>query len=166
MRMALLGVNVRSFSCFPPYACLIVKVRSVSATRVINAPPATVFDLLADPRRHADFDGSTTVVDVKQAPARLYLGATFSMDMKMRIGYHVKNVVVAFEEAKCIAWHHVAQFIWRYDLEEVPGGTKVTESFNYNKPWAFGIIWLGWPERNRRAMEATLERIDRLVTSG
>jgi uncharacterized protein YndB with AHSA1/START domain len=143
-----------------------MKVRSVRATRLINAPPAAIFNLLADPRRHVDFDGSTTVVDVVQGPARLYLGATFSMDMKMRVGYHVKNVVVAYEENKCIAWHHFAQFVWRYDLEEVPEGTKVTESFNYDKPWAFGIIWLGWPERNRQSMEATLERIDRLVTSG
>jgi uncharacterized protein YndB with AHSA1/START domain len=143
-----------------------MKVRSVRATRLINAPPAAIFNLLADPRRHVDFDGSTTVVDVVQGPARLYLGATFSMDMKMRVGYHVKNVVVAYEENKCIAWHHFAQFVWRYDLEEVPEGTKVTESFNYDKPWAFGFIWLGWPERNRQSMEATLERIDRLVTSG
>jgi uncharacterized protein YndB with AHSA1/START domain len=142
-----------------------MKVRSQSATRVINASPATIFDLLADPRRHADFDGSTTVVEVKQAPARLYLGATFSMDMKIRIGYRVKNVVVEFEEGRTIAWHHFAQFVWRYDLEEVPGGTKVTESFNYDKPWAFVIIALGWPERNERAMQATLERIDQLVTS-
>jgi uncharacterized protein YndB with AHSA1/START domain len=143
-----------------------MKVRSVSATRVINASPETIFNLLADPRRHADLDGSTTVVNVIQGPTRLYLGATFSMDMKMRFGYHVKNVVVAFEENKCIAWHHFAQFVWRYDLAVVPEGTKVTESFNYDKPWAFAIIWLGWPERNRKSMEATLERIDQLVTSG
>jgi uncharacterized protein YndB with AHSA1/START domain len=143
-----------------------MKVRSVSATRVIKASPEAIFDLLADPRRHADIDGSTNVVRVIQGPARLYLGATFSMDMKMRVGYHVKNVVVAFEEGRYIAWHHFAQFVWRYDLEDVPDGTRVTESFNYDKPWAFAIIWLGWPERNRRAMQATLERIDRLVTSG
>jgi uncharacterized protein YndB with AHSA1/START domain len=142
-----------------------MKVRSVSATRVIKAAPARIFDLLADPRRHAELDGATTVIEVKQAPPRLYLGATFSMDMQMHFGYHVKNVVVAFEENKNIAWHHFAQFVWRYDLEEVPGGTQVTESFNYDKPWAFAIIWLGWPERNQRAMQATLERIDELLTS-
>jgi len=142
-----------------------VKVRSVSATRVIRAPATKIFELLADPRRHRDFDGSSSVVKVKKGPPRLFLGAKFSMDMKMHVGYHVNNVVVAFEESRCIAWHHFAQFVWRYDLEEVPGGTRVTESFNYDRPWALGIIWLGWPERNQRAMQATLERIDELVTS-
>jgi hypothetical protein len=75
------------------------------------------------------------------------------------------NRVTVFVENKSIAWHHFAQFVWRYDLEEVPGGTKVTESFDYNKPWAFLITSTGFPERNRLGMEATLERLERVVTA-
>ncbi len=104
------------------------------------------------------------MIQVKKAPARLYLGATFSMDMKIRVGYSVRNTVVAFEESRAIAWHHFAQFTWRYDLEEVPDATRVTESFDYDKPWALPLIWLGVPEKNRRAMEATLARIDAFLT--
>lgn len=141
------------------------KVRAVSTSRVIAAPPEVIFDLLADPRQHARLDGSGDVVQVKQAPARLFRGATFSMAMKHRVGYTTKNKVVAFEENRCIAWHHAARFVWRYDLDEVPGGTKVTESFTYDQPWAWVIIRLGWPERNRLAMADTLERIDALVTA-
>jgi uncharacterized protein YndB with AHSA1/START domain len=147
-----------------PYASDITKVRSVSVSRAINAPASAIFELLADPRRHSEFDGSSSVVKVKRAPARLYLGATFSMDMKIRVGYVVRNTVVTFEESKCIAWHHFAKFTWRYDLEEVLDGTRVTESFNYDRPWAFIIIWLGWPERNRRAMQLTLERMNEFLT--
>jgi hypothetical protein len=55
--------------------------------------------------------------------------------------------------------------VWRYDLEEVPGGTKVTESFDYDRPWAFAIILLGFPEKNRVSMERTLERLEAIVTS-
>ena len=63
-------------------------------------------------------------------------------------------------------WRHAMQrFIWRYDLEEVEGGTLVTESFNYDRPWAFVIIAMGFPERNRAAMEATLQRLEVIVTS-
>ena len=141
------------------------KVRSVSASRVIAAPPAAIFDLLADPRQHATFDGSGTVLEVKRAPKRLTLGAKFSMNMKMGVGYFVRNTVVAFEENRCIAWHHFSQFVWRYDLDEVPGGTKVTESFNYDTPWSFVITWSDWPKKNRRSMEATLERIASIVTA-
>jgi uncharacterized protein YndB with AHSA1/START domain len=139
--------------------------RSISVTRFIPAPASKIFDLLADPRQHALLDGSGTVAKVRRAPERLSLGAKFSMDMKMGVGYFTTNKVVAFEEDKCIAWHHVARFVWRYDLEEVEGGTRVTESFNYDKPWAFAIIRTGFPERNRLAMERTLEQIEKIVTS-
>ena len=139
--------------------------RRVSATRTIAAPASVIFDLLADPRQHSRLDGSGTVVAVKEAPARLSLGATFTMDMKNKLGYRTKNRVVVFEENRAIAWHHVAQFVWRYDLEEVEGGTRVTESFTYDKPWAFVIIRAGWPEKNQLAMESTLERLEQIVTS-
>jgi hypothetical protein len=127
--------------------------RSISVSRFIAAPASKIFDLLADPRQHARFDGSGTVTKVKKSPERLFLG------------YATTNKVVVFEEDKSIAWHHVAQFVWRYDLEEVEGGTMVTESFNYDKPWAFAIIRTGFPERNRLAMGQTLERIERIVTA-
>jgi hypothetical protein len=132
---------------------------------VIIAPASAIFDLLANPRRHREFDGSSTVVKVKRAPERLSKGATFSMDMKIHVPYFVKNTVCEFEENKVIAWHHFAQFVWRYDLEEVLGGTRVTESFNYDRPWAFAIIWMGFPEKNRQAIVATLERISHIVTT-
>jgi hypothetical protein len=87
------------------------------------------------------------------------------MNMKLGLSYVTRNVVVVFDENTSIAWHHFARFVWRYDLEDASGGTKVTESFNYDQPWAFLIIWLGYPEKNRRAMAASLERLERLVTS-
>jgi uncharacterized protein YndB with AHSA1/START domain len=139
--------------------------RSVSATRTIAAPAPVIFNVLADPREHARFDGSDSVRGVKDAPDRLYLGARFTMNMKVGLPYLTRNVVVDFEENRSIAWHHFARFLWRYDLEEVPEGTRVAESFTYDQPWACVIIWLGIPERNRRAMATSLERLDRLVTS-
>jgi uncharacterized protein YndB with AHSA1/START domain len=139
--------------------------RSISVTRLIAAPASKIFNLLADPRQHVLFDGSDSVTSVKNAPARLALGSTFSMKMKIGLGYITRNRVVAFEENRCIAWHHFAQFIWRYDLEATDGGTLVTESFDYDRPWAFVIIALGFPERNRAAMEATLRRLESIVTS-
>lgn len=129
------------------------------------APPTTIFELLADPRKHSLFDGSGTVSGVKDAPVRLALGSTFSMDMKMKLGYVTRNRVVVFEENRSIAWHHVARFIWRYDLEEVAGGTNVTESFDYNRPWGFAIEWFKFPDRNRVAMDATLQRLEAIVTA-
>jgi uncharacterized protein YndB with AHSA1/START domain len=139
--------------------------RSISVSRVIHAPASRIFDLLADPRQHVRLDGSGSVSSVKSAPQRLSLGSTFSMHMEMGLGYVTRNRVVEFEEDRRIAWHHFALFIWRYELEEVEGATLVTESFNYDRPWAFAIIAMGFPERNRRAMETTLKRLEAAVTS-
>jgi hypothetical protein len=139
--------------------------RTVSATRTIAAPASVIFAFLVDPRQHTRFDGSHSVRGVKDAPERLYLGARFAMNMKVGLPYLTRNVVVEFEENRSIAWHHFARFLWRYDLEEIPGGTRVSESFTYDQPWAFVIIWLGFPERNRRAMATSLEQLERLVTS-
>jgi uncharacterized protein YndB with AHSA1/START domain len=132
---------------------------------VINAPASKIFDLLADPRQHVKLDGSGSVSSVKSAPDRLALGSTFSMHMKMGLGYVTRNRVVEFEENRRIAWHHFSQFIWRYELEPVDGGTRVTETFDYDRPWALAIIAMGFPERNRLGMEGTLERLEAAVTS-
>jgi len=139
--------------------------RSVSATRTIPAPASVIYNFLANPREHLRIDGSNSVRGVKDAPERLYLGATFAMNMKIGVPYFTRNVVVDFVENRSIAWHNLSRFVWRYELEEVPSGAKVTESFTYDKPWAFLIIGLGFPERNRRAMATSLERLERLATS-
>ena len=83
----------------------------------------------------------------------------------MGLGYVTRNRVVEFEENRRIAWHHFALFIWRYDLKEVDDGTVVTESFNYDRPWAFVIIAMGFVEKNRKAIEATLQRLEAAVSS-
>ena len=48
------------------------KKRSVQAQRVIAASPDVIFDVLADPSRHAEIDGSGSVQKAKDgSPQRL-----------------------------------------------------------------------------------------------
>jgi len=140
-------------------------LRRVSATRTIPASAPVTFDVLADARQHSLIDGSGSLRQVRRAPERLFLGARFSMSMRIGAPYVTNNVVVEFEENKTIAWHHFARLVWRYDLEEVPGATRVTESFSYDNPVGRLVQAMGIPEKNRQAMGATLERLERLVTS-
>jgi uncharacterized protein YndB with AHSA1/START domain len=139
--------------------------RIVSATRLIPAPAEKIFDLLASPEGQLEIDGSGTIQSVKSNPDRLSLGSKFAMHMKMGVPYTVTNTVSEFEENRVIAWHHFAQFVWRYELEAVDGGTKVTESFDYSKPWGVVLGITGKPEHNRADMVKTLERIEELVTA-
>jgi uncharacterized protein YndB with AHSA1/START domain len=138
-----------------------VPSRQVSRSAVVAAPPEGVFDLLADPRAHPEFDGSGTVRSVVWGPVRLTPGARFGMRMRMRLPYVVGNTVVEFEENRRIAWRHVGRHVWRYQLEPTPeGGTRITETFDYAPspiPWLLERV--GYPAKNAKGIEATLERL-------
>lgn len=138
--------------------------RIVTAERIIKAPPAKIFDLLADPAKHATFDGSGTLQQPSSSGSRrLALGDRFGMDLHNGMNYSVKNVVCEFEENRVIAWHHFARLVWRYELTEVEGGTKVVESFNYSAPLGLPLSFTSIPAKNQQNMVKTLERIAELV---
>jgi len=78
--------------------------RIVSAQIVIDAPPEVIFDIVIQPRRHAEIDGSRTVQGVIKGPERLALGDTFKVRMRIRINYWVTNTVLEFEPNRRITW--------------------------------------------------------------
>jgi uncharacterized protein YndB with AHSA1/START domain len=140
----------------------------VSAERIIHASPGRIFDVLADPTQHPVIDGSRSVRAPRAgAPARLALGARFSMDMRIGLPYRMTSEVVQFEEGRRIAWQHLAHDVWCYELEPVDGATRVRESFDWSHgrgQWFLRITKT--PEKNRRSMEHTLERLAGLVEGG
>jgi hypothetical protein len=115
--------------------------RLKAASIIINAPAKLIFDLLANPRSHKDFDGSATVQGLIKGPERLFLGARFGMKMKIGIPYRITNVVTEFEENKLISWRHLGRWIWRYEIREISANQSVvTETFDARKtPFNF---WL------------------------
>lgn len=136
--------------------------------RFIAASPEAIFDLLADPARHREIDGSGTVRDASGGSQRLQLGSTFGMAMKMGIPYSMVNTVIEFEENRRIAWQPkpaiglMRRFaggrIWRYVLEPKDGGTLVSESWDISQevnPKAVRRL----RSRTVQSMDATLERI-------
>lgn len=141
--------------------------RQVSVSKVVRAPAERVFEVLADPAKHAVIDGSGTVKGTK-APGgtRLALGSRFGMSMKLGIPYGISNEVVEFEEGRQIAWRHFGGHRWRWRLEPVDGGTKVTETFDWSmsrSPVALEVMRV--PARNKRSIEATLDRLEAHLTS-
>ena len=135
--------------------------RIVSRSTIVPAPAQMIFDLLADPRRHSEIDGSGSVQAAQiNAPERLSLNATFGMQMKIGLPYKITNTVVEFEEGKTIAWRHFGGHIWRYILEPVDGGTKVTEQFDWNKSKSPLVLKLRKsPQDNAKSIEKTLENL-------
>lgn len=144
-----------------------------SVERLIAAPPEAIFELLADPRRHHEIDGSGTVREAKGAPERLALGAKFGMSMKLGIPYSMENEVIEFEEGRRIAWQTrspspllsrvVGGRIWRYELEPVDGGTRLRETWDISRERVKAFV-APMRSRTRTSMERTLARIDDIVT--
>ena len=141
----------------------------VTVERVIPAPPEKIFELLANPSRHREIDGSGTVRDPEQSE-RLKLGSTFDMKMKLGIPYTMTNTVVEFEEGRKIAWQprpkrfkKMGGRIWRYELEPVAGGTKVRESWDVTQEAGLKSLVRKGGKQAAGNMEKTLERIEQIV---
>jgi uncharacterized protein YndB with AHSA1/START domain len=146
-----------------------------SAERVIPAPPEKIFDLLADPSRHRDIDGSGTVRDAKAGSERLALGSQFGMAMKVGVPYTMVSEVIEYEENRRIAWQTRlpvswgAKFgggrIWRYELEPVDGGTLVRETWDISQEAGLTkpLVARG-RAKTIENMDKTLARLEDLVT--
>ncbi len=142
----------------------------VSVDRVIDAPPGAIFAIVADATRHPEIDGSGQLVRAKDGAAHhLALGSTFGMSMKMGVPYSVTNTVIEFEQDHRIAWQTVlsgplGRFlggrIWRYELEPVDGGTKVTESWDLSRDkQAFFLQYPKVGQHTAASMSKTLDRL-------
>lgn len=114
-----------------------------AARIVIDASPAEIFDYLAKPTCHSLFDGSSTVQGALSGPERLFLGAKFGMEMKIKVPYRITNEVIAFEENRLITWRHLMKWTWSYELVDLDNGsTQVTETFDASVCNPAQIWWL------------------------
>ena len=143
--------------------------KKTAARIVIDAPAQQIFDLIADPRCHPLFDGSGTLQGSISGPERLYLGAKFGMDMKVKVPYRITNRVVDFDESRKISWCHLMKWTWSYELKDLGAGrTEVTETFDASDiPWLSGK-WLaatGAIKHNPKWMAKSLVRLKAICES-
>ncbi|MDQ3611753.1 MAG: SRPBCC family protein [Actinomycetota bacterium] len=144
----------------------------VTVEGYVAASPAAIFDLLADPSRHRDLDGSGTLRGATKAPSRLSLGARFGMNMKAGAPYTMVNEVVEFETDRRIAWQArptvalaakvVGGRIYRYELTPKGDGTLVRQTWDISSERIPPLVW-GLRGPVRRSMERTLHRIEKLT---
>jgi uncharacterized protein YndB with AHSA1/START domain len=150
----------------------------MSVERLIPAPAEQLFNFLADPSRHSEFDGSGSVRRVKAGPHRLVLGSTFVMSMKMFIPYSTVSTVVEFEANRQIAWQTYSTIkwlarwgggrIWSYELQEEQGGTLVRETWNFATEAAHAKKNLAKERTGNymiKAMDRSLSLLEEVVTA-
>jgi hypothetical protein len=148
----------------------------VSVERVIKAPAAPIFAIVADASRHPEIDGSGSVKGLKPgAPQQLSLGSTFGMSMKLGVPYSMSSTVIEFEPDQRIAWQttlsgplgrFIGGRIWRYELEGTEGGTLVRETWDITQDKQRFMLKAGpVGKQTADAMTKTLERLAELTES-
>ncbi len=137
-----------------------------AARIVIDASSTKIFDYLAKPTCHSLFDGSSTVQGALSGPERLFLGAKFGMEMKIKVPYRITNEVVAFEENHLITWRHLMKWTWSYELVDLGNGsTQVTETFDASVCNPAQLWWLKKTDsltRNPKWMAKSLVKLKAL----
>lgn len=145
----------------------------VAVSRRIEAPAHKLFEVLCDPRRHQEFDGSTMVRDTDALPIEA-VGDTFVMRMhNEEFGdYEMRNHVVEYVQDRAIAWapkrHDVDDdedwdHRWGWRLAPDGEATEVTAFFDCTRVPEEGRRILRGGERWRPDLERSLERLDTLV---
>ena len=140
--------------------------QQVSRQVEVAAPAAELYDLVADPRRHHELDGSGTVVANIKAPEALVVGSKFSTRMKMLgVPYRLTSTVTALTPHELIEWRHPLGHRWRWKFESLsPTQTRVTETFDYRDAGALKkrlkyYERMGFAKANAAGIESTLAKL-------
>jgi hypothetical protein len=162
------------------------EAKPVEVSRRIDAPAADIFKILADPRRHTEFDGSDMLRGVDVDRPISAVGDTFSMRMH-RLGrdYLMINHVVEFEPHSRIFWEPAPGDVetaggdpsrigvpagYRWGFIVMPDGKDaavVTEVFDCGPNTEIlreDGAWINGSNPLRDSMMATLEKIEKVCT--
>lgn len=124
---------------------------TASATIVVDATAAEVFDFVRRPANHDAISGDGSVQGARVGPEVLDDGDRFGMSMKMLgVPYRVTSKVVEFEHDHLIAWCHLSGHRWRWLIEPAGGGrSRVTETFDLSTArFPPGLRVMGYPARH------------------
>ncbi len=150
----------------------------VEAIRTIAAPADRIFAIVADPRGQVRIDGSGMLVAAVDAQPLTGVGETFAMDMDreplgdLPMGrYAVLNTVTRFEPGVIVEWNVAANgrrpvgHVYGYHLDPLDADrTRVTSYCDWSGLNPKLREHVRFPVVPLSMLEATLERLERLVT--
>lgn len=124
----------------------------IEVSRTVDASPEQVFAVLADPKRHAEFDSVNMLRGAGVKNDRVSkVGDEFVIEMHNDIlgNYEIVNEVVSFEENRRIGWAprlypstdayrdklgnmNPGGHTYTWELEPASSGTKVTQIYDWS----------------------------------
>lgn len=146
-----------------------------TAHLVLDRPLAEVFDFVAHPEQHSDFDASDTVGDCLN-PGRIPgVGHVFTMEMTFTsedgevTRYRTDNLVTRFAEGRVIEWavgpagERPLGWRWRYEFAGEGANnasTRVTETYDWTDTSQENRDRYGVPAFARMDLESSLALLD------
>lgn len=142
---------------------------SIQVSRQVDAPAKKIFDLLSNPERHHEFDGSGMIVSDDKTDRVAGVGDVFTMNMHAEVmggDYKTENHVTGFDEGKLISWQTAPEgteplgWEWVWELEsQGSDSTVATLTYDWSKMDAGKAQKLGMPAVPEKALESSLEKL-------
>ena len=151
----------------------------ISATAVVAAAPEAVFAVLTDPAMHAAVDGTGRVCEPLDHERLSEVGQVFRMAMFHEQhpdgSYEMGNRVQVFDPPYAIAWEpghypgdgslRFSGWSWRYDLERLADGTRVTLTYDWSAVDQATRDRIGFPPFPPQHLDDSLAHLAELVTA-
>ncbi|TWD15951.1 SRPBCC family protein [Marihabitans asiaticum] len=143
--------------------------------RTIDASAKDLFEVLTNPEKHAQLDGSGFVRSVDQADRIQSVGQVFTMNMEgdhMGGEYQTDNHVTAYAENKMVGWQTAPAgtepkgWEWLWELEpEGSDSTVVTLTYDWDKVTDEAILRkVSFPLVSESQLEESLNNLAAAVT--
>lgn len=142
--------------------------RQVARRIIVDAPARQLFELVGDPHRHHEIDGSGTVQAKVTGPHSLAVGDRFSVAMSFKaVPYKITSTATDVVPSEAIEWQHPMKHRWRWEFRAIDDGhTEVTEIWDYRQNKAARLLELmRYPKRNAAGIEATLRGLAQRYTT-
>ena len=141
--------------------------KRIEVSRTIDAPTTAVFDVLSNPARHADLDGSGFVLSDEKSDRITATGQTFRMNMSgAHLGgdYQTDNHVTGYDANKLLAWQTAPadqdppgwEWVWQLEADGADA-THVTLVYDWSKVTDQALLSkLSFPLVPQQALEDSL----------
>lgn len=144
--------------------------KSITVSRVIDAPAEEIFEVLTLPAKHPDLDASGTVISGTDQRIQ-NVGDVFVMNMHAEMmggDYKTENHVTGLEPNKLIAWKPCPEgttvedngWEWMYELQpEGSDSTTVTLTYSWEHANPKVTKKISFPLFGEKVLEESLERL-------
>lgn len=142
---------------------------SIVVTRTLDATPDAIFDVLSNPERHHEIDGSGMVVSDDHTDRVQAAGDVFRMNMTgeaMGGDYQTDNHVIGFDKNKLIAWKTAPagseppgwQWVWELNATG-SSTTEVSLTYDWSAMDPQQAQKVGMPMISEDDLEASLKKL-------